>query len=137
MKRGRLSTERAPIAEINVTPFVDVLLVLVVVLLIASPFLQRQIPLDLPKEKLKNHGTDDKKRLIISMNGKGELFLGSQKYTLKKLINQVSSQGSEQLEQRIYLRADRKVAYEKVMHLMAKLKSIGAKRIGLMVDEAP
>jgi len=137
MRRSGLRVQRSQIAEINVTPFVDVLLVLVVVLLIASPFLQRQIPLDLPKETLKPQSDSAKKRLIISMNKKGEFFIGTQKYSLEKLINQITTKMPGQLEERIYIRADRTIVYDKVIHLMAGLKKAGAKRIGLMVDEAP
>lgn len=125
-----------PIAEINVTPFVDVLLVLVVVLLVASPFLQRQLDLDLPKERLSQRNSQAQKRVIVSMDKEGNLSLGEGVLSEAMLLNSVSLRIAANPEERVLIRADRSLAYEKITHLMAQLKGAGATRLGLLVEEA-
>jgi len=125
-----------PIAEINVTPFVDVLLVLVVVLLVASPFLQRQLDLDLPKERLSQRNSQAQKRVIVSMDKEGKLSLGEGVLSEAMLLNAVSLRLAANPEERVLIRADRSLAYEKITHLMAQLKVAGATRLGLLVEEA-
>ncbi|OGG97669.1 MAG: hypothetical protein A2508_04400, partial [Candidatus Lambdaproteobacteria bacterium RIFOXYD12_FULL_49_8] len=119
----------------NVTPFVDVLLVLVVVLLVASPFLHRQINIDLPKEQVKERNTKAEERLIISLNKKGALFLGSEEFSEKELYKKVHRWVAAHPGQRVFIRADKSVKYQEVVHLMAKLKEAGANRLGLLVAE--
>ena len=133
--RRRLERNSDPIAEINVTPFVDVLLVLVVVLLVASPFLHRQINIDLPKEQVKERNTKAEERLIISLNKKGALFLGSEEFSEKELYKKVHRWVAAHPGQRVFIRADKSVKYQEVVHLMAKLKEAGANRLGLLVAE--
>ncbi|OGG99753.1 MAG: hypothetical protein A2600_02285 [Candidatus Lambdaproteobacteria bacterium RIFOXYD1_FULL_56_27] len=125
-----------PIAEINVTPFVDVLLVLVVVLLVASPFLQRQLDLDLPKERLSQRNSQAQKRVIVSMDKEGKLSLGEGVLSEAMLLNAVSLRLAANPEERVLIRADRSLAYEKITHLMAQLKVAGTTRLGLLVEEA-
>ena len=126
---------RPPIAEINITPFVDVLLVLVVILLIASPFLQRQIRLDLPKERIQQRNYKADTQLILSINKQGTLYLGTQKYGEEKLVNQLALVLQKEPDKRIYIRADKNVRYEQLTHLMSQIKAVGAQKIGLLVDE--
>ncbi|MDT8446828.1 MAG: biopolymer transporter ExbD [bacterium] len=131
----RLKRAEGAVAEINVTPFVDVLLVLVVVLLVASPILERQIKIDLPKEQLKERSVKADRRLIVTLDDKGRTYLGRKRLKEEELFNQVGLWLAEHPGDRVNLRASRKVRYEQVTHLMARLKQAGAERVGLLVEE--
>lgn len=130
----RLKQGGGPVAEINVTPFVDVLLVLVVVLLIASPFLERQIKVDLPQEKLREGRRASAERLVVSLDSQGRIWLGKKRLKEAELLAQVDLWLAEHPKDRVYLRASRQLKYEKVTHLMARLQEAGAQRVGLLVE---
>lgn len=112
---------QAPLAEINMTPLVDIMLVLLVVLLVSAPVINSAITVDLPKEKAQI--IDDSKAINIFINRDGEFFLEETKMTAGELERHLQDIAKENSQHKIHLQADKKVAYESV----AKVLSIAQK----------
>ncbi len=123
------------IAEINVTPLVDVMLVLLIIFMVAAPLLTVGVPVDLPEEKsppLKG----DKEPLTVTINREGAIFLQETTVTADELVPRLLAIAASGYDERIYVRGDRAVDYGKVMAVMARMSDAGFTRIGL-VNEAP
>ena len=120
-------------SEINVTPFVDVMLVLLIVFMVTAPLLTVGIPVDLPKVK-SSALTDQKDPLEITVKLDGEVYLGESKVDIDNLIPRLNAITDQNTEARIYVRGDRVVAYGRVMEIMSLINSAGYIKVALVTE---
>ena len=120
-------------AEINVTPFVDVMLVLLIVFMVAAPLLTVGVPVELPETAAKPL-QGDKEPLAVTINAEGTVLLQETVIELDKLVPKLVEISSENYEERIYVRGDKRVDYGTVAKVMALISAAGFKRIGLVTD---
>ena len=120
-------------SEINVTPFVDVMLVLLIVFMVTAPLLTVGIPVDLPKVKA-SALTDQKDPLEITVKLGGEIYLGESRVELENLIPRLNAITELNKEARIYVRGDRVVAYGRIMEIMSLVNSAGYIKVALVTQ---
>ena len=120
-------------SEINVTPFVDVMLVLLIVFMVTAPLLTVGIPVDLPKVK-SSALTDQKDPLEITVKLGGEIFLGESKVEVENLIPRLNAITELNKQARIYVRGDRVVAYGRIMEIMSLVNSAGYTKVALVTQ---
>ena len=120
-------------SDINVTPFVDVMLVLLIVFMVTAPLLTVGIPVDLPKVKA-SALTDQKDPLEITVKIGGELYLGESKVEVDNLIPRLNAITELNKEARIYVRGDRVVAYGRIMEIMSLVNSAGYIKVALLTQ---
>ena len=122
-------------AEINVTPMVDVMLVLLIIFMVSAPLLTVGVPLDLPQTQAKSLD-NDKEPLTVSVNTKGEVFLQNTEIKVDELVPklQAITQARGGNDERIYVRGDRKVDYGTVMRVMGRLSAAGFRRVALVTE---
>ena len=122
-----------PMAEINTTPLVDVMLVLLVIFIITAPLFQQAVPIDLPQVSATK--LDDKPEVIqLAVDGNGQIFWNGEAILLDALDNRFAAASARQPE--LHLRADRKVAYEKVADVMAAAQRAGVVKIAFVTEPA-
>jgi biopolymer transport protein TolR len=131
--RGPRGRRRAMMSEINVTPFVDVMLVLLIVFMVAAPLLTVGVPIDLPESQAKSI-EQDKEPLTISVNDKGQVFLQNTEIKVDELVAKLKAIAKSGSEERIYVRGDRKVDYGTVMRVMGRLSAAGYRRVALVTE---
>ena len=124
-----------PIADINVTPMVDVMLVLLVIFMITAPLLQVGVPVDLPKTSAQQVGGKDEP-LIVSVNSKDEVFLGETKYELPELSTKLKAVYGEKPDQRVFIRGDKAINYGRMMEVMGVVIDSGFRQLGLLGEGA-
>ena len=120
-------------SEINVTPFVDVMLVLLIVFMVTAPLLTVGIPVDLPKVKA-TALTDQKDPIEITVNLKGEVYIGESIVEVENLIPRINAITEQNTEARIYIRGDKVVAYGRVMEIMSIINSAGYIKVALITQ---
>tara|TARA_B100000965_G_C19386902_1_gene667173 strand:+ start:358 stop:738 length:381 start_codon:yes stop_codon:yes gene_type:complete len=120
-------------SEINVTPFVDVMLVLLIVFMVTAPLLTVGIPVDLPKVK-SSALTDQKDPLEITVKLDGEVYLGESKVDIDNLIPRLNAITDQNTEARIYVRGDRVVAYGRIMEIMSLINAAGYVKVALVTQ---
>ena len=120
-------------SEINVTPFVDVMLVLLIVFMVTAPLLTVGIPVDLPKVKA-SALTDQKDPLEITVKIGGEIYLGESRVEVDNLIPRLNAITELNKEARIYVRGDRVVAYGRIMEIMSLVNSAGYVKVALVTQ---
>jgi biopolymer transport protein TolR len=133
---GKRRHRRKPVmAEINVTPMVDVMLVLLIIFMVSAPLLTVGVPLDLPQTQAKSLD-NDKEPLTVSVNTKGEVFLQNTEIKVDELVAklQAITQARGGNDERIYVRGDRKVDYGTVMRVMGRLSAAGFRRVALVTE---
>ena len=134
---GRRSRARrhAPMHEINVTPFVDVMLVLLIIFMVSAPLLTVGVPLDLPQTQAKSLD-QDKNPLTLSVNVKGQVFLNDTEIALNDLVAKLKAITDARggLDERIFVRGDKKVDYGTVMRVMGRLSAAGFRRVALVTE---
>src|SRR5580765_4400445 len=128
-RRGR------PMSEINVTPFVDVMLVLLIVFMVTAPLLTVGVPVDLPQTRAKSLG-EDREPLAVTVDMSGQIFLQNTPVAVDELVPKLMAISSNGYNQRIFVRGDKSVDYGKVMEVMGLLNAAGFTRIGLVTDTA-
>ena len=133
-RRGRRRRSRA-MAEINVTPFVDVMLVLLIVFMVTAPLLTVGVPVDLPKTRAPALG-QDKEPLSVTIAKDGKIFLQKQVVTQEALVPKLQAISQNGYDQRIFVRGDKSVDYGRVMEVMGMLSQAGFTHIGLVTDVA-
>ena len=132
---GRRPGRFATMSEINVTPFVDVMLVLLVVFMITAPLLTVGVPIDLPKASASNlQGNEEP--LTVSISDKGEIFLQETLVGAEELVARLLAIAENRTSRRIFVRGDRTVDYGAVMTVMSRLNAAGFNKVAL-VTEAP
>jgi biopolymer transport protein TolR len=120
-------------SEINVTPFVDVMLVLLIVFMVAAPLLTVGVPIDLPESQAKSID-QDKEPLTVSVNNKGQVFLQNTEIKVEELVPKLKAIGKGGTDERIYVRGDRSVDYGTVMRVMGRLSAAGYRRVALVTE---
>src|SRR5262252_10751870 len=126
---------RGVMSEINVTPMVDVMLVLLIIFMVSAPLLTIGVPIDLPQSQAKSL-EQDKEPLTISVNDKGEVFLQNSAIEVDDLIPKMQAVAEARggTEARIYVRGDKKVDYGTMMRVMGRLSSAGFHRVALVTE---
>ena len=126
---------RGVMSEINVTPMVDVMLVLLIIFMVSAPLLTVGVPIDLPQSQAKSI-EQDKEPLTISVNDKGQVFLQNSEITVEDLVPkmQAVAQARGGTEARVYVRGDKKVDYGTMMQVMGRLSSAGFHRVALVTE---
>ena len=133
---GRFRRRRfSPIADINVTPLVDVMLVLLVIFMITAPLLQVGVPVDLPKTSAQQVGGKDEP-LVVSVNSKDEVFLGETKFELAELSAKLKAVNAEKPDQRVFIRGDKAINYGRMMEVMGVVIDSGFRQLGLLGEGA-
>ncbi|MEI9994964.1 MAG: protein TolR [Rhizomicrobium sp.] len=133
--KGGRRARRRPMAEINVTPFVDVMLVLLIVFMVTAPLLTVGVPVDLPKTKAQTLG-QDREPLSITVKRDGAIFLQNTPIAEDALVEKLGAISANGYEQRIFVRGDKAVDYGRVMEVMGLLSAAGFTHIGLVTDVA-
>ena len=133
-RRGRGRGGRAVMSEINVTPFVDVMLVLLIIFMVAAPLLTVGVPIDLPETAAKPmEGQTDP--INISVDAAGKVFLQDTEVPFDEIVPKLQAVAKNGVEDRIYVRGDRDADYGTVMRVMARISAAGFKKIGLITVE--
>ncbi len=123
-----------PVAEINVTPLVDVMLVLLVIFMITAPLMLNGIKLNLPKTKETNPVSLTTQQVILSMSRSNELFLGKDKILLAELVPEIRAQFKDTKTDTLFLRADNMLKYGDVARIMSHLRRSGISKIALVTE---
>lgn len=130
---GRRASHR-PMSEINVTPFVDVMLVLLIIFIVAAPLLTVGIPVRLPQTAAAPLAAEPEEPLTISVAADGRVALQSTEIERDELIERLRAVMAERTSNRVFLRGDREARYEVVMQVMGALNNAGIRNIGLVTD---
>jgi biopolymer transport protein TolR len=130
-RRGRGGS--ANMSEINVTPFVDVMLVLLIVFMVTAPLLTVGVPVDLPQTRARALG-QDREPLSVSVDKTGKIFLQNTPISEEELVPKLQAISKNGYQERIFVRGDTSVVYGKVMEVMGLLNAAGFSRIGLVTD---
>lgn len=132
-RRGRRRIR--PMAEINVTPFVDVMLVLLIVFMVTAPLLTVGVPVDLPKTHAQPL-SQEREPLSVSVRRDGSIYLQNTRVSEDDLVPRLTAIAANGYDQRIFVRGDRSVDYGRVMQVMALVSAAGFTHIGLVTDTA-
>ncbi|NIZ08947.1 protein TolR [Pseudooceanicola sp. HF7] len=134
-RRGRRHGGRArPMAEINVTPFVDVMLVLLIIFMVAAPLMVVGVPVELPKTAATSLPSEQEEPLTVTVTADGTIMIQTSETPRDELVSKLRAVASERASDRIYLRADGAVPYEQVVQVMGALNGAGFANIGLVTD---
>ena len=126
-------SKNTPMSEINVTPFVDVMLVLLIIFMVTAPLLTVGVQVDLP-ESAADSLPDDQEPLTISINSKGELYIQEHKVTFQKLIPKLLAIAKNRTDTRIYVRGDKTINYGRVLEIMGLLSGSGFTKVALISE---
>lgn len=124
-----------PISDINVTPFVDVLLVLLVVFMITAPLFKKAIDVQLPRENLRSSTVKDARKLVISVNRNGRYYIEGRRYPTRKLLEKLIQWRERNPDKTVFVRGDKRASYGDIAALMVILKNNGIHKLGLLVEE--
>jgi biopolymer transport protein TolR len=133
--RRRNENGNKPLAEINVTPLVDVVLVLLIIFMVTAPMLQMGIDVNLPRVKAKSINVTEEK-LVLTINGKQEIYLNEFKTTLPDLSTKLESIFKTRTDRELFMRADKEVPYGYVVQVMSEVRKAGIDKLG-MITEPP
>jgi biopolymer transport protein TolR len=127
-RRGR---HHGLISEINVTPFVDVMLVLLIIFMVAAPLLTVGVPIDLPETQAKAMNSDTQP-ITVSVNQGGQVYLQETEIPIEEVVPKLTAIAQAGYDERIYVRGDKTADYGTVMQVMARISSAGYKNLGLV-----
>ena len=127
-RRGR---HHGLMSEINVTPFVDVMLVLLIIFMVAAPLLTVGVPIDLPETRA-NAMNPETQPITISVNENGQIYLQETEIPLEEVVAKLNAIATTGYEERIYVRGDKTTNYGTVMQVMARIQAAGYTKIGLV-----
>ncbi|WP_028029071.1 protein TolR [Gemmobacter nectariphilus] len=133
-RRGRGRGGAQPMSEINVTPFVDVMLVLLIIFMVAAPLMTVGVPLELPKTAAQSLPTEREEPLTISLDGTGGLAIQTTPVADADLIPRLRAIMTERKSTKLFIRADAGVEYGRVAQVMGALQAAGYTSIGLVTD---
>lgn len=131
-RRGRRGAYR-PMADINVTPLVDVMLVLLIVFMVTAPLLTVAVPIDLPKTNARSV-SQDKEPLVISIDSKGKVYLQENAMELGSLVDKLKAVTGANADARIFVRGDKGVTYGRVMEVMGTVSAAGFNKVALVAE---
>ncbi len=133
---GEVGADRyQPLAEINVTPMVDVMLVLLVIFMITAPLLTVGVPLDLPKARAAAL-TERKPPVILSLNRSGELYIGDERVEPGDLEGRLSGLAAEDPSRIVYVRGDQAISYAQLMEVLGVVNRAGFAKVSLIAEAA-
>jgi len=133
-KRRRGSVKRKPMSEINVTPFVDVMLVLLIIFMVAAPLMTVGVPIELPKTAATPLPGEEEEPLTLVISADGLLLLQEVEIEREALVPKLRAIAAERQDDKVFLRADKNVPYGQVMQVMGALNAGGFRNIGLVTD---
>jgi biopolymer transport protein TolR len=133
--RGKRGRGRAPISDINITPMVDVMLVLLIVFMVAAPLMTMGVPIDLPETRAQAMPLQTKP-ITVTVEPDGALSIEGEPVTLDTLVSSVAALAVEGTDERLYVRGDTTAAYGAIMEVMGELSGAGYSRIGLVTVPA-
>ena len=133
-RRRRARGRARPMAEINITPFVDVMLVLLIIFMVAAPLMTVGVPVELPQTAANALPTDEEEPLTVTVTGEGALMIQTTEVAEGELVPRLRAIAAERASTRIYLRADGANAWERVAQVMGALNAGGFSDIGLVTD---
>ncbi|MFA4915857.1 MAG: biopolymer transporter ExbD [Syntrophales bacterium] len=125
--------ENRPLADINVTPLVDVVLVLLIIFMVTAPMLQMGIDVNLPKVKSKSVDVSEEK-IILTINNKRDIFINKSKIPLIDLNAKLESIFGNRIEKEVFLRADKDVPYGFVVEVISRVKNAGVDKLGMIAE---
>ncbi|HDZ75206.1 protein TolR [Aurantimonas sp. C2-6-R+9] len=129
-RRGR----RQPMSEINVTPMVDVMLVLLIIFMVAAPLLTVGVPIELPETQAKALNSESQP-ITISVNSSGAVYLNDTEIPIDEVVAKLEAVAKAGYKERIFVRGDRAADYGTVMKVMARISAAGFRNIGLVTDQ--
>ena len=134
-KRQKFTTRNfVPMSEINVTPFVDIMLVLLIIFMVAAPLLSVGIEVDLPNTKAKPLAIEKERPLTLTLDGDDNIFINEVKINIEELRLKLLAIKKERETDEIYLRASKDMEYQKVASILALVSNIGYSQISLVTD---
>jgi biopolymer transport protein TolR len=131
-RRSRRRTSHV-MSEINVTPMVDVMLVLLIIFMVAAPLLTVGVAIDLPQTQAKSLD-QDREPLTVTVNDKGQVYLQNTDIKLDELVPKLQAIAKNGADERIYVRGDKKVDYGAIMRVMGRLSAAGYRRVALITE---
>ncbi len=132
--RGRRGVPRyGAMADINMTPFIDVMLVLLIIFMVAAPLLTTGVAVDLPRASATALNVD-RKPIAVSLNEQGQLYVMDEPIADADLVSKLQAASQSDVDQRIYLRASKTVPYGRVAEIMAAVTSAGFKKVALVTE---
>lgn len=133
-RRRRRAGKAAAMSEINVTPFVDVMLVLLIIFMVAAPLLTVGVPVELPKTAANALPTEQEEPLTITLTADGRTLIMNTETAQTELIARLTAIAAERTTRKVFLRADGAIPYERVAQVMGALNAGGFNEIGLVTD---
>ena len=124
---------REPMSEINVTPFVDVMLVLLIIFMVTAPLLTVGVQVDLP-ESAADSLAEESEPLTLTINAKGEIFIQETKIEFDNIIAKILAVSSNRTDTRIYVRGDKTINYGRVLEVMRRLSGAGFSKVALISE---
>jgi biopolymer transport protein TolR len=132
-RRNRRARKHGAIADINMTPFIDVMLVLLIIFMVAAPLIATGVPIDLPQTAAKPINIDQKP-LTISITQKGEIFMQDAAVSDAELLPRLQAAAKQGFDERIYVRGHKQVDYGRVATVMSAVTAAGYKRVALVTE---
>ncbi|HWD12388.1 protein TolR [Pseudochrobactrum sp. sp1633] len=129
--RRRRGGKKAPMSEINITPFVDVMLVLLIIFMVSAPLLTSGVPIDLPDTQAKALNADTQP-ITVSVNDKGQVYLQESEIDIAEVVPKLEAIAKTGYEERVFVRGDKNADYGTVMKVMSRISAAGFKNIGLV-----
>ena len=126
-------SKKQPMSEINVTPFVDVMLVLLIIFMVTAPLFTVGVQVDLP-ESAADSLPDDQEPLTLSINSKGEIYIQEHQVTYQKMIPKLLAIAKNRTDTRIYVRGDKNINYGRVLEVMGTLSGAGYSKVDLISE---
>jgi len=133
-RRGRGRRRARPMAEINVTPFVDVMLVLLIIFMVAAPLMTVGVPVELPKTAAGALPGEDEEPLTVTITAEGRIEIQTTEVPRDQLVSKLRAIAAERATDRVFLRADGSIPYQTVMQVMGALNAGGFSNVGLVTD---
>jgi biopolymer transport protein TolR len=132
-RRGRRGRRYSAMAEINMTPFIDVMLVLLIIFMVAAPLLATGVPIDLPQTKSAALNVDQKP-LAVAVDDKGDVYVMDEPVPMNQLADKLKAVAKSGFDERIYVRGANQVNYGKIAEVMSIITTAGYKKVALVTD---
>jgi len=132
-RRRRRGKRRGAINEINMTPFIDVMLVLLIVFMVAAPLMTAGVPLDLPQTRAAPLNVDAKP-ITLSIRQGGQVFFGENEVRDEEIVPRLTASSAQGTEERVFVRGDKRVDYGRVAQVMSIVTGAGFKRVALVTE---
>ena len=133
---SRNNSDRGTMSQINVTPLVDVMLVLLVIFMVTAPMMQQGVQVNLPKAETKAMATQEE-AVVVSVDRSGKVFINATEVARGDLRAQLATMVANRTKKEVFLKADQDVPYGDVVRTMAEIKGAGIERLGMVTEPAP